>query len=159
MRAMNFACVGRCVKSPISNRSPPTIAAMWSILVWRIWRSLSRRPSSCISSSVEGWMVSPRKSRKKSLCFSRTVTGSPERASRRPSITPAGPPPMMHVVCMDSLTIDAVTTPGFGRGVRGRSVDGRRLAGSLMRRSLSRRTRHFAAPPALRNSESLPGGR
>src|SRR6266496_1070915 len=44
-------------------------------------------------------MVSPRKSRKKSSCFSRTVTSTPERARRNPSITPAGPPPaMQHVV-------------------------------------------------------------
>src|SRR5262249_21303685 len=43
--------------------------------------------------SVEGWIVSPRKSRKKSPCFSSTVTSIPARASRNPSIIPAGPPP------------------------------------------------------------------
>jgi len=47
-------------------------------------------------SSVEGWIVSPRKSRRKSLCFSRTMTGMPARASRNPSIMPAGPPPAMQ---------------------------------------------------------------
>src|SRR5438552_3314304 len=40
-------------------------------------------------------MVSPRKSRRKSACFSRTMTRTPARASRNPSIIPAGPPPIM----------------------------------------------------------------
>ena len=61
-------------------------------------RNFSSRPSSWRSSSVEGWMVSPRKSRKKSLCFSRTVTWTPARARRKPSMMPAGPPPMMQQV-------------------------------------------------------------
>src|SRR4051794_33499826 len=53
-------------------------------------------------SSVEGWIVSPRKSRKKSACFSRTTTSTPARASRNPSIMPAGPPPaMQHRVRID----------------------------------------------------------
>src|SRR5215472_16841642 len=47
-------------------------------------------------SRVEGWTVSPRKSRKKSACFSRTSTSTPARASRKPSIMPAGPPPTMQ---------------------------------------------------------------
>src|SRR5215469_2749441 len=50
-------------------------------------------PSSCINCSVEGWIVSPRKSRRKSACFSRMTTSTPWRASRNPSIIPAGPPP------------------------------------------------------------------
>src|SRR5215212_7370361 len=41
-------------------------------------------------------MVSPRKSRKKSVCFSSTVTDRPARASNRASIRPAGPPPTMQ---------------------------------------------------------------
>src|SRR5258708_37726871 len=41
-------------------------------------------------------MVSPRKSRKKSLYFSRTVTATPWRARRKPSMMPAGPPPGMQ---------------------------------------------------------------
>src|SRR3954470_21888056 len=41
-------------------------------------------------------MVSPRKSRRKSACFSRTTTSTPARASRNPSIMPAGPPPAMQ---------------------------------------------------------------
>src|ERR1700741_3907 len=44
-------------------------------------------------SRVEGWIVSPRKSRRKSACFSSTTTDTPARASRNPSIMPAGPPP------------------------------------------------------------------
>src|SRR5258708_34980047 len=47
-------------------------------------------------SRVEGWMVSPRKSRRKSACFSRTTTSTPARASKKPSIIPAGPPPTMQ---------------------------------------------------------------
>src|ERR1700704_1577896 len=49
-----------------------------------------------MSSRVEGWMVSPRKSRRKSACFSRTSTGTPARASSTPAIMPAGPPPAMQ---------------------------------------------------------------
>src|SRR6516165_357049 len=41
-------------------------------------------------------MVSPRKSRRKSGCFSRTTTSTPARASRKPSIIRAGPPPAMQ---------------------------------------------------------------
>src|ERR1700722_4524304 len=43
-------------------------------------------------------MGSPRKSRKKSLCFSSTMTSTPARARRNPSMTPAGPPPTMQQV-------------------------------------------------------------
>ena len=52
-------------------------------------------------------MVSPRKSRKKSLCFSSTVTFTPLRASRYPSITPAGPPPTMQYVVLSLFAIAA----------------------------------------------------
>src|SRR5215468_2667082 len=56
-------------------------------------------------------MVSPRKSRKKSLCFSSTVTRMPARASRNPSIMPAGPPPaMQQVVCRRSFDMDLVAS-------------------------------------------------
>src|SRR5690348_530122 len=41
-------------------------------------------------------MVSPRKSLRKSACFSRTSTSTPARASRNPNISPAGPPPAMQ---------------------------------------------------------------
>ncbi len=44
-------------------------------------RKSSSRPSSAISSSVDGWTVSPRKSRRKSACFSSTTTSTPARAS------------------------------------------------------------------------------
>src|SRR5258706_983263 len=49
-----------------------------------------------MTSSVEGCTVSPRKSRRKSACFSRTTTSMPARARRTPSIIPAGPPPAMQ---------------------------------------------------------------
>src|SRR5574340_1265836 len=49
-----------------------------------------------MTSSVEGWMVSPRKSRRKSACFSSTNTSTAARAKSRPSIIPAGPPPAMQ---------------------------------------------------------------
>src|SRR5437764_6850456 len=53
---------------------------------------------------VEGWIVSPRKSRKKSLCRSSRTVLTPARANRNPSMIPAGPPPaMQHVVC-DAFT-------------------------------------------------------
>src|SRR5882724_8635092 len=46
-------------------------------------------------------MVSPRKSRRKSACFSRTTTETPARARSNPSIMPAGPPPATtHCTCM-----------------------------------------------------------
>ena len=32
------------------------------------------------------------------MCFSSTVTSTPARASRKPSIMPAGPPPTMQQV-------------------------------------------------------------
>src|ERR1700747_2719582 len=38
----------------------------------------------------------PRKSRRKSACFSRTRTETPARARRKPSIIRAGPPPAMQ---------------------------------------------------------------
>src|SRR5580692_10948223 len=41
-------------------------------------------------------MVSPRKSRRKSECFSSTTTSMPARASRKPQTIPAGPPPTMQ---------------------------------------------------------------
>ncbi len=72
-------------------------------------------------------MVSPRKSRKKSVCFSRTVTGMPARASSRPSIIPAGPPPMMQAV----VVRDGVGGGGHGglripQDVRFREAQSRR---------------------------------
>src|SRR2546423_9496064 len=55
-------------------------------------------------------MVSPRKSRRKSSCFSSTIMGTPARASRKPSIIPAGPPPtMQHVVRMCPIPGPALT--------------------------------------------------
>src|SRR5690348_7898836 len=73
-------------------------------------RKSSSRPSSCIRSSVEGWMVSPRKSRRKSACFSSTATLTPARASRKPSIMPAGPPPAMQQVVV--RVFEVMSSPG-----------------------------------------------
>src|SRR5581483_8721944 len=48
---------------------------------------------------VDGWTVSPRKSRRKSACFSSTTVRMPARASNSPTIIPAGPPPAtQHVI-------------------------------------------------------------
>src|SRR6185437_3945607 len=75
-------------------------------------RNSSMRPSSTIRSSVDGCTVSPRKSRRKSACFSNTVTATPARASRKPSIIPAGPPPaMQQVVLMEAAAISHQTGP------------------------------------------------
>ena len=50
-------------------------------------------------------MVSPRKSRRKSPCFSRTTTSMPARARRKPSTAPAGPhPAIAQVVAAGALT-------------------------------------------------------
>jgi hypothetical protein len=62
-------------------------------------RNSSRKPrvrGQCRAST--GGIVSPRKSRRKSACFSRTTTATPIRASRKPSIIPAGPPPAMQQI-------------------------------------------------------------
>src|SRR5579871_4415942 len=56
-------------------------------------------------SRVDGCTVSPRKSRRKSLCFSSTVTGMPARASRKPSIIPAGPPPAITQVVSSAFSV------------------------------------------------------
>src|SRR6266850_4503213 len=65
-------------------------------------------------------MVSPRKSRRKSACFSRTRTSMPARARRKASIMPAGPPPTMQQrVCS-------------GAGVTGRFSEKKRRNGRLI---------------------------
>src|SRR5882757_1558018 len=76
-------------------------------------------------------MVSPRKSRKKSLCFSSTTTSMPARASRKPSIIPAGPPPAMQ----QRAVMSAMLFGGERRHVGG------------YRRTL--RARHRLRPPAM----------
>src|ERR1700733_4378250 len=69
-------------------------------------------------------MVSPRKSRKKSACFSSTATLTPARASRKPSMTPAGPPPaMQHVVAIVAF---GMTAPGCSASVTARSLTSRK---------------------------------
>src|SRR5919108_282031 len=64
-------------------------------------------PSSSMTRIVEACTVSPRKSRRKSWCFSRTTTSMPARARSKPSIMPAGPPPTMaQVVSVVARCID-----------------------------------------------------
>ena len=99
MKAMNLHTVGRPV-SAIFTVSAPICMLIWSTFECGSLRNSSSSPSSCIISSVEGCTVSPRKSRRKSLCFSRMTTGTPARASRKPSIMPAGPPPAMQQVVL-----------------------------------------------------------
>src|SRR5271168_3917437 len=79
-------------------------------------------------------MVSPRKSRKKSPCFSSTTTSTPARASRKPSIIPAGPPPAtQHLVVISAF---AITTRSLQSALRENAR--RRL--SWLRRLLRRYT-------------------
>src|SRR5437870_12800764 len=96
MNAIYLQVTGRWEKSATVNVSPPN----WATSRGTFWcgsRSRSSKsPSSCMMSSVEGWIVSPRKSRKKSACFSSTSTSTPARASSSPSMIPAGPPPAMQ---------------------------------------------------------------
>src|ERR1700729_857864 len=77
-----FVGGGGGVRSGMGKYSPPMARTNSEIRWWGRARKASRIPSSYIRSRVEGWMVSPRKSRKKSLCFSRTVTSWPSRARR-----------------------------------------------------------------------------
>src|SRR5918994_856601 len=76
------------------------------ILVCGSARNSSAIPSSARTRSVAGWIVSPRKSRRKSPCFSRTVTSTPARASSRPAIIPAGPPPLGKHALLPALLAD-----------------------------------------------------
>ena len=63
--------------------------------------------------------MSPRMSRRKSGCFSSTVTGTPARASSSPSIIPAGPPPTIaHVV----LVIPTARDVGAGSRLRRHAI-------------------------------------
>ena len=59
-------------------------------------------PSSSSRRRVLACTVSPRKSRRKSACFSMTVTSTPARASSSPSMIPAGPPPATMQVVFSS---------------------------------------------------------
>src|SRR6266508_6488915 len=75
-------------------------------------------------------MVSPRKSRRKSACFSSTTTSTPARASRKPSISPHGPPPTMQhrVECCSAairapLAEDRQRTTDDGCPLRGSNLE------------------------------------
>src|SRR3989442_11244662 len=59
-------------------------------------------------------MVSPRKSRRKSPCFSSTSTGTPARASRYPAIAPAGPHPATTTSAKDVLDDEPDVRGTFG---------------------------------------------
>src|SRR4029079_13077413 len=72
---------------------------------------------------VEGCTVSPRKSRRKSACFSSTTASTPARASRTPSITPAGPPPTMQQWVSMRVVITLLLT--FDRSLRQTPIDNR----------------------------------
>ena len=74
IKAMNRQWVGKCVKSATSTKSSPICAPRVRTSWCGRRRNSSSRPSSYMTSSVEGWIVSPRKSRRKSACFSRTRT-------------------------------------------------------------------------------------
>src|SRR5688572_22112597 len=93
--AMNPQRVGRWRKSAILSGVSPNCAVISATRSCGSSRSASSRPSSAITSRVEGCSVSPRKSRRKSACFSSTSVSMPARASSSPSIMPAGPPPAM----------------------------------------------------------------
>src|SRR5918996_168637 len=88
-------------------------------------RNSSSQPSSATSSRVEGWTVSPRKSRRKSACFSSTTTSCPCRARSSPSIIPAGPPPaMQHLVRYVRMVSSLLVLDGSSaRGAHGRAID------------------------------------
>src|SRR4051812_15626224 len=117
---------GRPLKSAIGSTCSPN-CAFSSLTFWcGTRRNSSSTPSSCISSSVDGCTVSPRKSRRKSRCFSSTVTLRPARASSRPSIMPAGPPPAMQhcVVSMRPSLPPAEVLPGWIAARDARAVGG-----------------------------------
>jgi hypothetical protein len=110
MNARKRHRVGRWEKSA-SWISVSPICAWISRSSWcRIASRESSRPSSAITSSVEGCTVSPRKSRRKSRCFSSTRVAMPARASRNPTITPAGPPPATQHRTRFTCPADSVST-------------------------------------------------
>src|SRR4051812_25375645 len=107
---MKGAGVWRCDKSPIVQSRPATRSWARSTLLCGRARKRSRIPSWSRISMVDGWTVSPRKSRKKSACFSSTRTRQPARANSRPAIIPAGPPPTTIRSRSASFFADAMTS-------------------------------------------------
>src|SRR5207253_5628218 len=122
MNAMKPQCVGRWVKSATVSARPPTRAVSRGAFWCGSFSRSSRSPSSCMTSSVEGWIVSPRKSRRKSACFSRTSTSTPARANSSPSMIPAGPPPTTQhrtetlSAAMDPLRYPLSLVPAMQKG-------------------------------------------
>src|SRR6185437_2189247 len=105
MSAMYLQRVGRWRRSTTWTRRLPISMLKRSTLRCGRARNSSSSPSSDMSSSVEGCTVSPRKSRRKSACFSSIATRTPARANRSPSIIPAGPPPTtQHCLSGGELT-------------------------------------------------------
>src|SRR5207245_11132986 len=96
MNAMKPQCTGKRVKSATVSASSPTCALSRGAFWCGSFSRSASSPSSCMTSSVDGWIVSPRKSRIKSACFSSTSTSTPARAISSPSMIPAGPPPAMQ---------------------------------------------------------------
>ena len=116
--AMNLHCVRSRAKSArTSGVSPITAPSSRTSSCGRARNSRSR-PSSCRSSKVDGCTVSPRKSRRKSACFSSTTTDTPARARRSASMRPAGPPPAMQqrVSRCGATGVVLCGCQGLGRG-------------------------------------------
>src|SRR5512135_80134 len=79
----------------------PTMGARWCGRA----KNASASPISSSSRSVEAWIVSPRKSRRKSPCFSSRTTSTPARASSSAATAPAGPPPTTHTSAVVPPTV------------------------------------------------------
>ena len=75
---------------------PPTSSCPSVSLRWGCSRMYSSSPIRSSSRGVLGCSTSPRNSRSKFGCPSRTITSAPRFASIRPSRSPAGPPPTMQ---------------------------------------------------------------
>ncbi len=96
IKAMNLHGAGTCANSAILRLVFPISTANARISECGNFRKSSISPSSCMIIRVEGCTVSPRKSRRKSACFSKTTVLTPARPSKKPSIMPAGPPPAIQ---------------------------------------------------------------
>lgn len=97
--AMCLCGPGSRFRSPNRNVCSPRSTVTCSTRLCGMAANLGPSPNSSIRFSVLACTVSPRKSRRKSGCFSSTVTSIPARANSNASIIPAGPPPAMaHVV-------------------------------------------------------------
>src|SRR4051794_30589070 len=148
MKTTKRQWVGKWEKSAIVISASPTRPLSRESFSCGSFRNSSRRPSSYISSSVEGWTVSPRKSRRKSACFSSTMTSTPARARRKPSIMPAGPPPttQQRQASAKLWAIGRALEPAAGEEVRDRH--GRRDQEPVRVAALDHRAHLVAREPA-----------